>query len=335
MSKQPEFDDARLQRMQQASHWLQRMSDTEDDPRVVESWLEWCQSDPRNQQAFDDIAVVWELGGRVEAQPQPRLAAAGMTIVRRRALAASLAGLGLALAGVWWFARPHAQEVLTTEFTSPVGVNTTQTLPDGSLLALGGGTRVSIIDGPDERRVRLHEGELYVTVKHEPARPFLVAVDGLEVIATGTEFDVLRTTARTVVTVADGSVVARYEGRRIELPGDVLRAGQQLVLADGSPRPVVRQVKVTDVIAWRSGLLSFDGEPLSEVISIVNRYSSRQVVIAGERVRTMPVIGTVRTDDIEDWLRALPHADFPVPVTIGQNADGTWVIAPSSAARSD
>ena len=52
------MDDTRVQRMEQAALWLQRMHAGADDERVVESWLDWCQRDPLNQQAFDEIAAV-------------------------------------------------------------------------------------------------------------------------------------------------------------------------------------------------------------------------------------------------------------------------------------
>jgi transmembrane sensor len=330
MTTPPGFDDPRLQRMEQAALWLQRLRAEGDDNRVVEAWLEWCQRDPVNQQAFDEIAAVWDVCGRLSSEPRPA-AVAAPTRRRRWALAASLvAGLGLAaVAGSWWATRPQPVEVLTSEFSSPIGINSTQRLADGSVLELGGGTRVTVSIGPRERRVQLHAGELYVAVHHEPDRPFLVAAERLEILATGTAFDVLRTNERTIVTVAEGSVAARYDGQRVELPGTLLRAGQQLIHALGSRHMDLRAVEPDKVTMWRSGMLQFDREPLSEVIASINRYSARPILIEDPRVGAFILTTGARVDGISDWLKSLPEMDdFPFPVTVVELADGSHLIGP-------
>ena len=209
------FPEPRLQRMQEATLWLQRMRTADRDDRTVDDWLDWCQRDPANQQAFDEMAAVWELTGQL-ALPASAAPPRPATGTSRRALAASIAALGMAgLAGGWWLVQPR-DNVLTSEFTSPIGANSVRKLADGSVLELGGGTRVTVTLAPRERRVQLHEGEVFVTVHHDTSRPFSVASGILEVVATGTAFNVLRTAERTTVSVAEGSVAAFHEGRATE-----------------------------------------------------------------------------------------------------------------------
>ncbi len=324
--------DARLQRLEQASLWVQRIRTSGQDERILEAWLEWCQSDPLNQQAFDDIAAIWETSGQLSAEPRP----AGVvtrTMYRRRALVASLAGLGLAgIAATWWKLRPAPDEVLTSEFSSPVGVNSVKTLADGSVLELGAGTRVTVALGRHERRVDLHEGELFVAVHHDTSRPFSVDAGRLEVLATGTAFNVLRTAERTTVTVAEGSVAAFHEGRADAAPNVRLQTGQQLVYSQASHTVAVRQADPRNAIAWRSGTLNFQNEPLSEVITTINRYAARKTVIEDPGVQELSFTGTARTDQIDGWLRALPHA---FPVAIVELADGRRLIRPQPHALSD
>jgi transmembrane sensor len=334
MTAQIGFEDAQLQRMEQAATWLQRMCTTRPDERLVEAWLDWCQRDPLNQQAFDEMAAIWELSAQIPLpQAAPGLAGGAAVPARRRALAASLAGLGLATlaAGAWWLARPAQEQMLTSELSSPIGINSTRRLADGSLLELGGGTRVTIVIGAHERRVELHEGELFVTVHHDSSRPFTVDAGKLEVLATGTAFNVLRTDERTTVTVAEGSVDALYADG-VEAPNMRLQPSQQLVYAHETHSVLVRDANPGDATAWRSGTLYFQNEPLSEVIAKVNRYAARRIVIEDPQVGALSFTGTARTDRIQGWLQALPHI---FPVSVVERASGSQLIAPRSDVRTD
>lgn len=336
MTAQPLYEDVRLQRLEQASLWLQRMRAPAADERAVEDWLDWCQRDPLNKQAFDEIASIWELSGGLGADtpvtgPQSQTAPdTPRSYPRRMALAASVAGLGLAVAaGAWWVTRPAAITGLTADLSSPVGVNSVETLADGSVLELGGGTRVTVDIGPRQRRVDLHEGELFVAVQQDTSRPFSVDAGMLEVVATGTAFNVLRTAERTTVTVVEGSVAAHYEDQPATAPNMHLQPGQQLIYSHASHRVEVRQADPRDVIAWRSGMLHFHKEPLSEVIVSLNRYADTRIVIEDPRVRGLAFTGTARTDNIDGWLVALPHV---FAVAVETTADGRRLIGARPAA---
>lgn len=330
MTQRIGFEDPQLQRMEQATLWLQRMRSAGQDDRVVEDWLDWCQSDPLNQQAFDEIAAVWELSARLPREPDREATPRAST--SRRALVASLAGVVMAgVAGAWWWTQSH-NAVIREEFASAVGVNTVKELVDGSVVELGGGTRVTVSISQQERHVELHEGELFVRVRHDNARPFVVSSGWFEVVATGTAFDVLRTSERTTVTVTEGSVAAFHEGRAAQTSVR-LQPGQQLVYSHGAHSLDVREADPAHAIAWRSGMLYFRGEPLSEVIASLNRYSPQGIVTGDPRIRQLPYGGTARTDaaGIRKWLEAAPGLfDFPVRVT--ELADGRWLIAPVSDA---
>lgn len=321
----PWVEDSRLQRLEAATLWLQRMRSGSADERTVEEWLEWCQRDPLNQQAFDEMAAVWELTGRLEQQSAiaaaPAAAGAAPSRWSRRALAASLAGVALSgVAGWWWHNGPRTAQIIAQQYASPIGSNTTHTLADGSRLELGGGTRVTVTIAATERRVQLHEGELFVTVRSDATRPFLVDTGRLEVIAIGTAFNVLRTTARTTVTVAEGRVEARYEGEQpVQLPQNL----QMVYPHDGHPVEA-RQVDPAKVVAWRRMQLVCEPMALAEIIATLNRYTSDTLVIDDERLAMKPFRGTVYINDIEGWLDALKLSE---PVVVRNLPGGRRLIA--------
>jgi transmembrane sensor len=323
------FEDPRLQRIEQATLWLQRMRAAGPDDRMVEEWLDWCQRDPLNQQAFDDMAAVWEISGKLPREPVAAAPKPGAGI-SRRALAASLAGLGLAGIGAWWFTQPR-DNVMVSELASPTGVNSVSKLTDGSVLELGGGTRVTVSMGPRERRIELLEGELFVTVRHDTSRPFSVASGILEVVATGTAFNVLRSAERTTVTVAEGSVAAFHEGRTAET-NVRLQTDQQLIYSHASHSVAVRQADPDHAIAWRTGTLYFQGEPLAEVVASINRYTTGRIAIEDPRISGLSYTGTVHTNAVEGWLEALPYS-FAVSVVNFPN--GRRLIGPRPADRRD
>lgn len=341
MNATPAGADSRVQRMEVAAQWLQRLRADGTDERIVEEWLEWCQRDPLNQQAFDEMAAVWELTGRLnEAQPASDGAGARATRAardapqsrgRRMALAASIAGLAAAGSAAWWWsAQPRGTASVTQQYSSPVGVNSTHELADGSRLELGGGTRVTVAMTANERRVMLHEGELFVTVRSDSARPFKVDTGRLEVVATGTAFNVLRTVRRTTVTVAEGSVEARYEDAAspiVQLPQD-----QQLVYSHEAHSAEVRQADTADVIAWRAGRLVFKQEPLGEMVATLNRYTTRTILIEDARVAAWPLLATVHIDDIDGALEAI---SVSLPVEIREVAGGRRLIASRPDRRTD
>jgi transmembrane sensor len=322
------FADPALQRMEQATLWLQRMRDEGRDDLVVEQWLDWCQRDPLNQQAFDDIAAIWELSGKLSreaAAPQEKAGAR----VPRRALAASLACLGLAgIGAAWWWAQPR-DNALTNELASPTGINSVTKLADGSMLELGGGTHVTVSMSSRERRIALHEGELFVRVQHDGSRPFSVVSGTLDVVATGTAFNVLRSAERTTVTVAEGSVAAFHEGRAAET-NVRLQTNQQLIYSHASHSVAVRQADPAHAIAWRTGTLYFQGEPLAEVVASVNRYAATSVTIEDPRLSDLSYTGTVHINAVEDWLQGL---EFSFPVAVVDSSDGQRLIGPRPADR--
>lgn len=333
-------NDAWVQRMDEAASWLQRLHGSGQDEGLLEEWLDWCQRDPANQQAFDELAVIWEASAGLKAQPPPASAPVQQRFAPRRftrrhfAMAASMAGLGLAVvAGFqWWQVRAATGPLLVSEFSSPLGVNTLETLDDGSMIELGGGTRVTVSIGRDARRVELHEGEVFVVVRKDASRPFSVEAGRLKAIATGTEFNVLRTSRRTTVTVAEGSVDALYDGQSAETPNVSLQSSQQLVYSHESRRVVVRQTDPRQATAWRSGALYFQNDPLSEVIEKVNRYAQKQILIEDPAIAALPFTGTASIDRIGGWLLGLPHI---FPVTIEELPDGRRLIGPKPDAGVD
>jgi RNA polymerase sigma factor (sigma-70 family) len=242
--------------------------------------------------------------------------AAPLRTGRRRALSALLAVAGLGAGGttawrLWREYVPGWQASLATA----TGRQSTQTLPDGSTIALDAQTRAEVRYYGARRHVRLLAGTAFFSVARDAARPFIVDAAHARITVLGTRFE--------VALAADGALrVAVEEGHvRVQPLAD---AGQAYELTahealhwprGGPPR---RESTPGDVAPWRDGWLDFRHEPLGEAVQRIARYSSIALRVAPD-AQALPVFGRVRIADAGDWLRLLPRT---LPVTVREEGEG-------------
>ncbi|WP_129780739.1 FecR family protein [Peristeroidobacter soli] len=302
-------------RLTQAAEWLQQLEAAPRDEGLLSRWLEWCQADVRNLEAFESLQSVWSAFDEPEVRSAAERARTPKRGFWRRpmtALAASVAALGLCVSVVGrdtlmgWI--DPAREVLTTE----VAEHGNQLLADGSRVELGGKTRIVTRYSDHERSVVVESGEAFFAVTKDPQRPFVVQAGGVQVTAVGTAFSVRRTMDRTVVAVSEGVVrvapSSAAVGHQVQLV-----AGEQVSFSAASNKLNIVRIdpKVTE--SRLDGALSFESEPLRSVIADVNRYAARRIVLDDAALGDRTFTGTVYQDRIDDWLRAL-EAVFPLTV---------------------
>jgi ferric-dicitrate binding protein FerR (iron transport regulator) len=87
------------------------------------------------------------------------------------------------------------------------------------------------------------------------------------------------------------------------------RGDQAELIIDGGTTKLYRQKSSQEqldrTIAWKYGDLSFKGEPLSEVVSELNRYNPRQFVIADQGVANIPVAAIFPLTKPDHWIEHL------------------------------
>src|SRR3546814_12936140 len=79
-------------------------------------------------------------------------------------------------------------------------------LSDGSLAAVNTQTTLDVTMKPEVRQVALKDGEAWFQVAKDRARPFVVEIGDVRVLAVGTDFAVNRTAAGGNVRVTGGVV---------------------------------------------------------------------------------------------------------------------------------
>jgi ferric-dicitrate binding protein FerR (iron transport regulator) len=184
-------------------------------------------------------------------------------------------------------ARPESAPVAWNELTVPIAETREVTLPDGTVLTLNAGSRVTWPSEfkADKREVFL-DGEVLAHVTKNPEKPFIIHSGEVNVCVYGTTFNFKSYRDASVVEVMlrEGSVgleVPAGEGRReVRLtPGDVVqynREGGDVTLSRVSP---------DDFKTFADGRsFSFINIPLKDIAANLERSFGTRIVIADERI---------------------------------------------------
>jgi transmembrane sensor len=311
-----------VRRLEEASEWVQRLNES-NEQLIADQWLQWCDSDPQNLAAFEQMQRMWD-AFPVAQYTRMHSPPAGNRLKHRSRLillAASVV-LGLSLIG-WFIARPEVQ-VLDTSIGELSHIN----LSDGSRIDLGPDSRIRTRFTLTGRDVQLERGQAFFSVAHSALRPFVVHVANLTVTTLGTAFDVRTGPTNTVVMVSEGRVSvapgAQKMGGNSSVEFATLRAGvgQQVTFSKIAQRLSVLSIDPTGAGSWRNGTLQFVGEPLEDVVSVVNRYSSRHVIVSPGFQQTR-FTGTLSPQNIREWLSALEQI-YDVKV-VDQGSNGILI----------
>ncbi|PIB58122.1 FecR family protein [Pseudomonas sp. 2822-17] len=292
----------------EASGWYFRLQADDVTPAELDAFAVWLGQGNGQDEAWQEVQAM--LGGLRE--PARRVRRAEQVAWRRpvhrwAAAAAVLLALGLTVQNTPWLDRLHA------DYATGTGETRTIELADGSHLQLNTDSAVQIRMSAGERQIRLLRGEGFFDVSKDPARPFVVQSGDGWVKVVGTQFSVARRDAQTRVQVAQGKVevsagngapVYLEPGRAVEYQGQQLAAVQGFDPASG--------------FAWRQRQLVFRQQPLSEVVSELNRYWPGKTLVLGDALRNRVVSGVFEIDKPEAVIKALEftlnlHAEHYTP----------------------
>ncbi|HYC37294.1 MAG TPA: FecR domain-containing protein [Usitatibacter sp.] len=300
----------RRERYEQAARWLLEVQAEGAPPEAFAGMLAWCDADPLNRLAMERIEEAWAVTGEVPKEELgPRLRRDD-----RRWLGGIAAALVISIAVGLAMPRgeisaPTRIEASTGErVATALGEHEKATLPDGSLVELGGRSSMSIVYSPQQRVIVAEDGEAFFSVSSNPSRPFIVRAGPVTVTAVGTAFSVRRAGESVSVVVTEGVVEVAAEKGAIRA-----EAGERVRFDRGELLPARDPVPIEIATSWREGRLQFVDEPLRLVIASVNRYSEREVLLADSAIEELRFTGTVFEKGVEDWLRGVASV-FPVRI---------------------
>ncbi|MGH8299707.1 MAG: FecR family protein, partial [Steroidobacteraceae bacterium] len=130
-----------------------------------------------------------------------------------------------------------------------------------------------------------------------------------EVQVLGTRFDVYQMADGDVrVSVVSGTVAVEGLDNGASAPPSWSRrltSGQQIEYSPVGLVADVHPVVAQKVIRWREGMLETQGEPLSDFVSDLSRYTTERIVIADPRAAVQRVGGAFSIHNIDDTLDRL------------------------------
>lgn len=315
---------------EEAAEWLARLGNHSISTQTVREFRDW-RDDPANDAAYEEAEAFWEASGQHAADPEiTRMTQEALDRGKRRSgwrtwlrdprLAGALTLAGIAGLGG---AMLVGQQLTPTYSTRDIEQKVVR-LEDGSRVHLNVDSRVKVAFRDGERRLTLDRGEAFFDVAHDAAHPFIVVVDGAQVRALGTKFDVRRRSDGVQVTLIQGSVkVSPDKGQGEPV---ILAPNQQATLVPGG---AIRKTATdaTRATSWTTGRLVFRDTPLAAAIAEVNRYSDRKVELADPALGTQAVSGFFDVGDAESFARGV--ADFH-DLRLTRSPEGAWRLAPGA-----
>ncbi len=297
-----------------AAAWLVRRDGADWSDADEAAFERWKNETTAHRIAAIRLESVWNKAARLRASALPlETDAAPQTMVAelpreaatprpRRwmwpaALAASLALVAVPVSQLFGGAEDYA---------TAVGGFQQVPLDDGSRVDLNTDTALEVAYSEGERHVALARGEAFFKVAKDRSRPFVVEAGDTRVTAVGTAFTVRRRGSEVDVIVAEGRV--RIE--KLAAAGAVrptFASAGEAARAPAAGMAVVRPLASAELdgaLAWREGLLIFDGRPLGEAAAEFNRYNKTQLVVAPSATHVV-VDGSFRATNVDGFVRLL------------------------------
>jgi transmembrane sensor len=300
----------------EACEWATRIASGSMSPAEQVALEDWLASDARHRGAFiraqaasvhvDRISALSPPSGTLSRGERGRPPGAGEGLTRRSLLAAGLAALAIgATGGAFWLWHRRG-EVYETN----LGEVRRITLSDGSSMLLDSATVAHVRFDEHYRDIELLRGQGLFEVTKDSARPFIVHARDVSVRAVGTVFAVRAVDRNVAVTVTEGVVeVADSSASGSTIPQRV--AAEERAVVDDTRTIQVQPVTEAQVerhLAWRDGMLNFDGESLADAVAEINRHNQRQIVVDDPTLASRPVIGIFRASDTEGFAQTVATA---------------------------
>jgi len=227
-------------------------------------------------------------------------------------------------------------------YSTTVGQQKSMELPDGSVIQLNTDSQIKVGYNKEYRAIRIMQGEVHFDVSKNSERPFLVRAGSGTVRAVGTEFSIYLNKKDAAVLVTEGQVAlatsddsVNFEEKKrdglVVLPVSdsvtttFLGAGEAAILKNinaariADKKEVVREPdigldEIGKRLAWREGVLHFSGEPLSQVVDELSRYTSITIDIVDPAIARIQVGGQVKIGESDSIFESLEN-NFGIKVT--------------------
>ena len=274
---------------------------------------EWVLSSTENKTQFNAFKNAWILSGLekndqhidVEQEWQatadhlfpkgkivslsPKTKARRTLLIRMTAAAAILLLVSIGL--FQWLNKDNYLEVIALDDVSE------NQLPDGTQISLNQFASVKYRPGIDKKQRRLElSGDAFFEVERDTARPFVITTQNIKIEVLGTAFyvDARVNLTQIQVIVQSGSVAVTAGSKKITL------SANEIGIYDKTTGGLIKkQNENVNYMAWKTGLLVFEGTDLESVVFDLNRKFHSNISIANPTIKACRLKATYENQSLE------------------------------------
>ena len=156
----------------------------------------------------------------------------------------------------------------------------------------------------EKRSQQENEAEKNAKTAHH--NRFIVHTDQMDVIVTGTQFNVITRNDRSSVLLTEGSVTIRSkDGKEIMMkPGDFVEINN-----NGLEKKTANEEAI---LAWKENKLIFENTPMTEAAKLISEHYGIKVTLADQQVKERPLSGIMQNDNLGVLLKSLEAMDLKI-----------------------
>ena len=201
---------------------------------------------------------------------------------------------------------------------APPGQRSDIEMSDGTTVSLNSGTTLEfpVSWNPRKRNVNL-VGEALFQVNSDDKRPFIVTINNIEIIATGTCFNInYKPKLKTVdVTLISGSLdIVSKDGR----PLTQLHPNQNAHLNLTNDSLTLRNVDSSFYTSWKEGQITFANRRLEDIAVDLERWYNVEIVFSKDSSREIRYSGTILKnkpiDQLLEILRLTSNFSYDIQI---------------------
>ena len=303
------------------------------DKNALAELKAWIAASPENEDYFIQQREVWfsavsreaaskynkdkafdtfrnRIGSRKQVEKAPRREFRLSTLWRYAAIIALILAVGCFS---YWQGGVNVKDTFADiSVEAPLGSRTKLYLPDGTLVWLNAGSRMTYSQGfgVDNREVEL-EGEGYFEVQRNEKLPFFVKTKDLQLQVLGTKFNFrdYPEDHEVVVSLLEGKVELNNLLKKEKEA--VLAPDERAILNKTNGLMTVETVTASNASQWTGGYLFFDEELLPDIVKELERSYNVNIHITNDSLNKFRFYGNFvrREQSIQEVLDALASTE--------------------------
>ncbi|MBW1613777.1 MAG: FecR family protein [Deltaproteobacteria bacterium] len=297
-----------------------------------EEVLNWIEASEQNRSEYNFIKNTWSLS-QVPEDPvrkvyiqkyralrrktKPSRLQIANRITRYAAAFIIIAATGFLVSQLLINRQPKPEVYV---YNVPDGQFSNMTLVDGTKVYFNSGSSISFGPGygKKNREVEL-TGEAFFEVAEGNKYPFTVKTDLIDVVATGTSFNIRSYPEMTHIniTLVSGKVNLKCDHKDVAN----LIAGQNFSVEKESGSMNIMKVNTHEYTSWIEGVATFRSERLEEISKLLERWYDVDIIFVQESLKDILLTGTVLKDKPIDYIIESLEITSDIQFSIIRNED--------------